>query len=328
MIVVSGSLVLVAFVLLLVGLAGTGLGFVYASIVVSAGAFVFLLLGILQRRGDEPAAGARPPAPAAPGADEPAGDVQTGEPARPRPAQSGAVEPDPPVEDDDDVLEDDDEEYGGLVLVVPGRPRYHVDGCQYLSGRDVEVLDVLDAREEGFTPCGICTPDAVLAGEYDEYDDDEYEDADAAEPHGVAQADDRAAAVPPAAVGRPLRPLPARQVPVVDAERNGSVRQVPVDGAGPDTTPPARGEPLAAPVQPPAGEAAPGRGASAAGRARAVAAAVPTGPEHAGTVLAIPDRGRYHRADCRYVRDVRGTEELSRTQATRQGYAACGVCKP
>ncbi len=42
----------------------------------------------------------------------------------------------------------------------------------------------------------------------------------------------------------------------------------------------------------------------------------------------IPERGRYHRETCRYVRDVGGAEVLSRSAATRQGYAPCGVCKP
>ncbi|MFP5220145.1 MAG: hypothetical protein ACLGIG_10495, partial [Actinomycetes bacterium] len=45
-------------------------------------------------------------------------------------------------------------------------------------------------------------------------------------------------------------------------------------------------------------------------------------------VVVIPDRGRFHTADCRFVRDALGTEELSRTAATKQGYLPCGVCKP
>ena len=53
MIVISGALVLVALVLLIIGLVSTSLGFVYASIAVSVVSFVFLLVGILQRRGEQ-----------------------------------------------------------------------------------------------------------------------------------------------------------------------------------------------------------------------------------------------------------------------------------
>lgn len=74
MIVISGALVLVALVLLVIGLIQPELGFVYASIAVSVAAFVFLIIGVLQRRGelispsqaptdppDVPASGTGPP---------------------------------------------------------------------------------------------------------------------------------------------------------------------------------------------------------------------------------------------------------------------------
>ncbi|MFN2522307.1 MAG: hypothetical protein ABR614_03215, partial [Mycobacteriales bacterium] len=53
MIVISGALVLVALVLLIIGLVSTSLPFVYASIAVSVVSFVFLLIGILQRRNEK-----------------------------------------------------------------------------------------------------------------------------------------------------------------------------------------------------------------------------------------------------------------------------------
>jgi hypothetical protein len=50
------------------------------------------------------------------------------------------------------------------VLVVDGRPRYHVTGCPHLSGRETEALPVAEAIDLGFTPCGICRPvDRLLA---------------------------------------------------------------------------------------------------------------------------------------------------------------------
>ncbi|WP_440097834.1 hypothetical protein [Streptosporangium sp. H16] len=45
-----------------------------------------------------------------------------------------------------------------IVLVIPGRKRYHVAGCRQLAGRDHEELTYEEAREEGFTPCTTCLP--------------------------------------------------------------------------------------------------------------------------------------------------------------------------
>lgn len=51
------------------------------------------------------------------------------------------------------------------VLVIDGRPRYHVRGCVHLLGRESEPLPIGEAVELGFTPCAVCEPnDAVLAG--------------------------------------------------------------------------------------------------------------------------------------------------------------------
>lgn len=51
------------------------------------------------------------------------------------------------------------------VLVIDGRPRYHLAGCPHLVGRDHEPLPVGEAVELGFTPCGRCEPDSVLLAE-------------------------------------------------------------------------------------------------------------------------------------------------------------------
>lgn len=48
------------------------------------------------------------------------------------------------------------------VLVVDGRPRYHLPGCVHLLGREHESLPVNEAVELGFTPCGLCEPDSTL----------------------------------------------------------------------------------------------------------------------------------------------------------------------
>ncbi|MCP2327954.1 hypothetical protein HDA40_006461 [Hamadaea flava] len=48
------------------------------------------------------------------------------------------------------------------VLVIDGRPRYHVAGCVHLLGRPHEPLPVNEAVELGFSPCGLCEPDSAL----------------------------------------------------------------------------------------------------------------------------------------------------------------------
>ena len=42
------------------------------------------------------------------------------------------------------------------VLVVDGRPRYHLDACPQLDGRTSVELAVSTAIELGFTPCSRC----------------------------------------------------------------------------------------------------------------------------------------------------------------------------
>jgi hypothetical protein len=98
--------------------------------------------------------------PAATAADAPAGTT--------RDVSGGAVEVDPPDEpgiesaqlgDLARVAGRDDE-----VLVVDGRPRYHVTGCAHLTDRESEGLPVSEAAELGFTPCARCAPIATLLG--------------------------------------------------------------------------------------------------------------------------------------------------------------------
>jgi clumping factor A len=44
------------------------------------------------------------------------------------------------------------------VLVVDGRPRYHLADCSHLVGRLTEPIPVNEAVELGFSPCGLCRP--------------------------------------------------------------------------------------------------------------------------------------------------------------------------
>jgi hypothetical protein len=51
------------------------------------------------------------------------------------------------------------------VLVIDGRPRYHLPHCVHLMGRDSEPLPIGEAIELGFTPCALCEPDTNLLAE-------------------------------------------------------------------------------------------------------------------------------------------------------------------
>jgi hypothetical protein len=48
------------------------------------------------------------------------------------------------------------------VVVIDGRPRYHVPECLHLLGRDGERLPAAEAVELGFTPCSQCSAASVL----------------------------------------------------------------------------------------------------------------------------------------------------------------------
>jgi hypothetical protein len=137
-IVISGALVLVALVLLVIGLVGPSLGFVYASIGASLAAFAFLVIGVLQRRKEEAVVDGAPASAA-----DIAAAIRTPEPAPlAEPATSAGL--------------------AGEVLDVEGRPRYHVAGCRYLTGKDARSVEVGTARADGFTACGVCKPDESL----------------------------------------------------------------------------------------------------------------------------------------------------------------------
>ncbi|EME61573.1 hypothetical protein [Amycolatopsis decaplanina] len=54
------------------------------------------------------------------------------------------------------------------VVVVDEYPRYHVTSCAWLESRDTIPLGIGEARQLGFTPCALCTPDAEIAGQHRE----------------------------------------------------------------------------------------------------------------------------------------------------------------
>ena len=44
-------------------------------------------------------------------------------------------------------------------------------------------------------------------------------------------------------------------------------------------------------------------------------------------VVVIPDRDKFHKNTCRYAKGA-GTMKLTKSEARREGYKPCGVCKP
>ncbi|HVM26907.1 MAG TPA: hypothetical protein VM433_04450 [Mycobacteriales bacterium] len=362
MIVISGALVLVALVLLVLGLTMQDLNFVYGSIAVSLISFVFLVIGILQRRGDSSAGGASDAPPVSEG-DAPADSADPAREGTPsaepvRAASLGGGGRSTAVVDD--APEGDvDEEYelvGAVVLVVPGRPRYHVDGCRYLAGKSVEEVEVDEARAQ-YSPCGVCKPDDALE-ELAYEDDGELEDIYVDDPIDDEAVEDEVVdtGVPGAGDLDEGEPAPAprrggsRKVSTATTSRT-SARDEPAakPAKAAKAAKPAKAPAKAsskAPATSPAADA-PSKGrrrttakelaevtpavttTSAAETASAAAPAKAAKPaRRGGRVVVIPDRDRFHTSDCRFVRSASGTEELTRAQADKQGFRACGVCKP
>ncbi|MFI6905473.1 hypothetical protein ACIBKY_29715 [Nonomuraea sp. NPDC050394] len=170
MILISAGLVLAAVVLLIAGFVLAKPFLIMWSIVVSVLSALFLVIGALLRRhelfpGGRAGATATPPEPAKFGYPQPPHSDQAPagappSPPRPQTFQQTATVPSPaPRRPAARGISPD-----ALVLVIPGRKRYHVPGCRQLIGRDHEELTFEEAREEGFTPCTSCLPDAALGG--------------------------------------------------------------------------------------------------------------------------------------------------------------------
>ncbi|HVE64289.1 MAG TPA: hypothetical protein VNB94_10880 [Mycobacteriales bacterium] len=335
MIVVSGALVVLSIILLVTGLvASDDLTLIYISIGSSVLAGIFLLLGALQRRDSKPSASAAAPE-ASTAAFERVTTVNVTKAPTTAAASSAAAGAGAAAAG-----------AGSAVSVVPGRPRFHTDDCRFLAGRpDVESIAVDDARAQGYTECGVCKPsESMAAGARTQSmtpalmnDDDVSAQADDALDNEVAAATRRGATDPKA----PARTAATRTA----ATRTGSTTTARATKAAPARTAAkaatARTAAKAATPRtavkatvPTAAKAAPARTAAKAAPARTAAkapskttrAAAKSAP--AGSVVVIPDRDKFHTTECRFVRDVDGTLTVSKATARRQGYLACGVCKP
>ncbi|MFF0767728.1 hypothetical protein ACFYUK_02440 [Nonomuraea wenchangensis] len=175
MILISAGLVLAAVVLLIAGFVLAKPFLIMWSIVVSVLSALFLVIGAFLRRHELFPGGGRAAAPATP---PPTGLMppppgspynQTGPVAHQPPPQT-RPQPQPPQRTVTLPATGPRRPPAGgvapdaIVLVIPGRKRYHVAGCRQLAGREHEELTYEEAREEGFTPCTACLPDAALGG--------------------------------------------------------------------------------------------------------------------------------------------------------------------
>ncbi len=201
MIVISGALVLVAAVLLVVGIISS-ITLVYAAIGLSIVSAVFLLVGVFQRPApsseprdsggdytrrrsarDEVDEDADAPDERdetaqhidlveAEGGYDGSEDDDSYEAYEPHDSDQGVdgvggveeIAAEYPLEEANADFEVRSGATGADVLVISGRPRYHVGGCDYVEGNDdSEPLEINEARELGFTPCGACRPNETLA---------------------------------------------------------------------------------------------------------------------------------------------------------------------
>lgn len=156
MLLVVALLVLVAFGLLVASLVTGTMLWAWLSVAVSVVAAVVLLVDWARRRNvraAEPSQATEPePTPA----------------ATPAPT---ARHPEPEPEPDTEPAEEDTDAADLLVVtdltaevrVLDERPRYHLGTCSWLGERATLGLPVREARELGFTPCVVCSPDRTLA---------------------------------------------------------------------------------------------------------------------------------------------------------------------
>jgi hypothetical protein len=149
MLVLVLALVVVAFGLLVTALATSAMVWAWLSVAASVAAAVMLVVDWRRRRRRSDTT---PPPPLSPADAVPVHDDID-------------LDAEPAEEDADvaDVLAV--AELDAEVRVVDERPRYHLATCRWLTGRGrpTLALPIREARELGFTPCALCTPDRALA---------------------------------------------------------------------------------------------------------------------------------------------------------------------
>jgi hypothetical protein len=121
--------------------------------------------GTSQPAEPDPVAAVEPPPPAAP-------ELAVEPPAQVTAAELPAEVPVPEVDGEAPEEQSDPQAaavVAGLedeVLVIDEQPRYHLTGCRALAAAALIPLPVREAVELGFTPCGWCSPDRMLASRH------------------------------------------------------------------------------------------------------------------------------------------------------------------
>lgn len=372
MIILSGVLVVVAIALLIAGIvtgnSGTevagldGLNLIYISIGVSIVSALFLAIGVFLRRKDL----------FGPPADSPAArtgrrgkrdkgkaeqTAATAAAASGRPEEAGAT-PDRPFAgraSDADTAEltaalppPADVPADAVVYVVPGRRRYHIDGCRHLTGRDIEELTFAEAREEGFSPCTACMPDTALAARA--VAGGPVTDQSSPAKSTGSTAGGRPESGPDTSFGANGSTASATSAPFGQSAAAGGRPATESAGAGDDEAGRRAGETAAPDDRPtsadddassnPAGGAGEPQGGNPAANPPRAAADVPPqaaagddkdrngGPQ----VRILSGTKRYHRPDCALIEDIGegadDLESLTRAEAKARGCTPCLVCQP
>jgi hypothetical protein len=314
-IVLSGVLVVIAIALLVAGIVVgetggeianlvDGMTVIYASIAVSIVSFLCLLVGVFLRRKELFRVPASPDGVAAPSR---AGKQRQG-------GREGGTKPEPAAQ----MLPAPNVPATAVVVVVPGRKRYHIDSCRQLAGRDKQELTFGEAREEGFSPCTACMPDTALAARA------VTADTGGRGKTGTATVPTSGAMAPPQGPAQgPTRGSAMPESPSTGAETIGSQETT---AATATTTAFGAARPGGRHAAPKGGN---GERTGGTGRQGATPAGTAT-----GTVRVLSGTTRYHRPDCTLIEDVAGEgnpndlESLSVTAAEAKGYTACLVCRP
>ncbi|WP_433215480.1 hypothetical protein [Microtetraspora malaysiensis] len=211
-----------------------------------------------------------------------------------------------------------------IVLVIPGRKRFHLADCRQLQGREAEELTHEEAREEGFTPCTACVPEAAAR-----VATDTEENAGGGDAPETAVADDTLPGLtrPGDAAGRSTSGGGTAGEPVAtdDAEDIASAAESttkddePVNPA--ETTDPGR-----------AGSAEPA-GSTTATMPRsffdpAVRPGEAAGAASSDVVMVMTGTRRYHRASCPLIKAAPegGLETMATREAEDAGLTPCSIC--
>lgn len=188
MITASAALVVLAFVTLVIGILGDGLGMIWVSIASSIGAAVSLGLGVVRSKPQAAGTGPAVREPEPVSVFEPAPEPTLGRAAEedeeeaPAPTLSllGREEAEEELEPEEGPVAAPARKRAASqpargasrgtgarasaaatsekVVVIPDRDKFHRDSCRYAKGAAAMTMTKAQARRRGYQPCGQCKP--------------------------------------------------------------------------------------------------------------------------------------------------------------------------